>query len=140
MSENQRWHELFNDFYKWPLVKKLKLDLIKLSGERVEVVMPIKDWMVNGLNMLPGDFVGLPANVAGVFLAMMHTKNFTPATSSEIHWLKSVSPAKDRKLFAVATSLKVGNTLILIEVVIKNEKGKIRAKRTMTFLNPSKNQ
>ena len=129
----ERRLELERKWKEWPCVKTLELELNYLFLTEVKVSMPGKENFVNGENVLPGFVVAMPANVAGVFLAMMNSDGFTPLVSAEIQWLRPVIFGKDNKIIAFAAPLQVSKHLIRTEVKLENEKQELKAKGTLTF-------
>ena len=103
--------------------------VLKVEKNYCEMEGIITDTSINNLKIVHGGYIfGLADTAAGI-AAMTDGQNVV-TVDSNINYFK---PAMGNKIVAIASSLKVGKTISVYEVLIKSENDDLLAKATFTY-------
>jgi uncharacterized protein (TIGR00369 family) len=120
---NKKTREIERWFKKHPFVSWFKLSLVSLDVDSATVLMPLITKECAQKGIITGGIHVVLGNAAGVALAMMHSKYFTPlAEIKKIKFYRPIILKKDKNLLATAKFKKIKNNRIVIKVEIKDEK------------------
>jgi len=135
---------LREQFRNQPFAREYRMELLLLNKKRSIVSMPTYDGMWTSGNIANGLTLGPVANAAGVFLAMMNCKYFTPLYRvKELIFLRPTKRGLDKFLIAEASVTgikwhqfkKIGKQqMIVISVMIKGSEEKIKARGIFEYI------
>ncbi len=104
-------------------------NIIEVKENYCELEGILTESSMNNFNVAHGGYIfGLADTAAGV--AAMTTGKNAMTIDANINYLR---PAVGNKLIAVATSIKIGKSISVFDVTIKNDEEKLIAKSTITY-------
>ena len=104
-----------------------------LTKELTVFSMPITRNLCAAGGFVNGFELGVVANYAGVYLAMMNSRYFTPLrTINEMKYFKPTVLGKDKEVQAYAKIFSMDERYIIVEVEIKN-KDELKAKGYLKY-------
>ena len=118
-----------------PFMRFLGLEIIKAEKGRVEIRLPFREEFVrvDGSDWLHGGVVSALADIAGDYAVITETSAGVPTIDMRVDYLR---PARSGDLTAVGRTLRVGKTVSVADVEIRDSTGALVAVGRACYASP----
>ena len=118
-----------------PFMRFLGLEIIKAEKGRVEIRLPFREEFVrvDGSDWLHGGVVSALADIAGDYAVMSETAPGVPTIDMRVDYLR---PARTGDLTAVGKTVRVGKTVSVADVEIRDASGILVAVGRACYASP----
>jgi uncharacterized protein (TIGR00369 family) len=123
------------DFSHSPFMRFLGLEIVKSEKGRVEIRLPFREEFrrVDGSDWLHGGVVSALADIAGDYAVMSETAPGVPTIDMRVDYLR---PARQGDLTAVGKTVRVGKTVSVADVEIRDSSGALVAVGRACYASP----
>jgi uncharacterized protein (TIGR00369 family) len=123
------------DFSHSPFMRFLGLEIVKSEKGRVEIRLPFREEFrrVDGSDWLHGGVVSALADIAGDYAVMSETAPGVPTIDMRVDYLR---PARQGDLTAVGKTVRVGKTVSVADVEIRDSSGTLVAVGRACYASP----
>ena len=113
----------------------LGLQIVKAERGRVEIRLPFRDEFVrvDGSDWLHGGVVSALADIAGDYAVVTETAHGVPTIDMRVDYLR---PARRGDLTAIGKTVRVGRTVCLADVEIRDSAGTLVAVGRACYATP----
>ena len=118
-----------------PFMRFLGLEIVKSEKGRVEIRLPFREEFrrVDGSDWLHGGVVSALADIAGDYAVMSETAPGVPTIDMRVDYLR---PARQGDLTAVGKTVRVGKTVSVADVEIRDSSGTLVAGGRACYASP----
>ena len=118
-----------------PFMRFLGLEIVKSERGRVEIRLPFREEFrrVDGSDWLHGGVVSALADIAGDYAVMSETAPGVPTIDMRVDYLR---PARTGDLTAVGKTVRVGKTVSVADVEIRDSSGTLVAVGRACYASP----
>ena len=118
-----------------PFMRFLGLEIVKAEKGRVEIRLPFREEFrrVDGSDWLHGGVVSALADIAGDYAVMSETAPGVPTIDMRVDYLR---PARAGDLTAVGKTVRVGKTVSVADVEIRDASGTLVAVGRACYASP----
>jgi uncharacterized protein (TIGR00369 family) len=118
-----------------PFMRFLGLEIVKSEKGRVEIRLPFREEFrrVDGSDWLHGGVVSALADIAGDYAVMSETAPGVPTIDMRVDYLR---PARQGDLTAVGKTVRVGKTICVADVEIRDAGGTLVAVGRACYATP----
>ena len=123
------------DFSRSPFMRFLGLEIVTAEKGRVEIRLPYREEFirVDGSDWLHGGVVSALADIAGDYAVMSETAPGVPTIDMRVDYLR---PARTGDLTAVGKTVRVGKTVSVADVEIRDASGTLVAVGRACYASP----
>ena len=123
------------DFQHSPYMRFLGLKLEKSDKGRVELRLPFRDEFLraDGSDWLHGGVVSALIDIAGDYAVITETEVGVPTIDMRVDYLR---PARRGDLLATARTLRVGRTVSVADVEVRDSQGMLIAVGRAVYASP----
>ena len=123
------------DFQHSPYMRFLGLKLEKSDKGRVELRLPFRDEFLraDGSDWLHGGVVSALIDIAGDYAVITETEVGVPTIDMRVDYLR---PARRGDLLATARTLRVGRTVSVADVEVRDSQGTLVAVGRAVYASP----
>jgi uncharacterized protein (TIGR00369 family) len=118
-----------------PFMRFLGLEIVKAEKGRVEIRLPFREEFrrVDGSDWLHGGVVSALADITGDYAVMSETAPGVPTIDMRVDYLR---PARRGDLTAVGKTVRVGKTICVADVEIRDSMGTLVAVGRACYATP----
>ena len=118
-----------------PFMRFLGLEVVKAETGRVEIRLPFREEFIriDGSDWLHGGVVSALADIAGDYAVMTETAPGVPTIDMRVDYLR---PARKGDLTAVGKTVRVGKTISVADVEIRDSSGTLVAVGRACYASP----
>ena len=118
-----------------PFMRFLGLEVIRADKGVVEIRLPFRDEFLrsDGSDWLPGGVISALADIAGDYAVITETAVGVPTIDMRVDYLR---PARRGDLMALARTLRVGRTVSVADVEIRDVSGTLVAVGRACYASP----
>jgi len=119
-----------------PYQRFLGLELVRAEPGLVEIRLPFREELLraDGSDWYHGGIVSALIDIAGDYALVTRVGAGLPTIDLRVDWLK---PAKRGPLLAVGRAIKVGRTISVADVEVRDEAGTLLAVGRGTYATPA---
>ena len=123
------------DFSRSPFMRFLGLEIITAEKGRIEIRLPFREEFirVDGSDWLHGGVVSALADIAGDYAVITETAPGVPTIDMRVDYLR---PARRGDLTALAKTVRVGRTVCVADVEIRDSAGTLVAVGRACYASP----
>ena len=123
------------DFSRSPFMRFLGLEIVTAEKGRIEIRLPFREEFIrlDGSDWLHGGVISALADIAGDYAVMTETAPGVPTIDMRVDYLR---PARKGDLTAIGKTVRVGKTICVADVEIRDASGTLVAVGRACYASP----